>query len=229
MRGWLLPISLVMASNFPLLALSTPRIPPLDTGLASIFGGKKHVQRIPSGWMLHKQSVTVETVDLKPAAKSCENWSWVAGISDMAAAQGVQIDQQYMVDRLYGGSVCLPSAGDPSDLAQRISHDYVLPDGQKFQFAAQFTPGAPAQADPLILALRQSRPPMLFWRNRGYLLTGIDYDEYVAPTGNKIFIVTELKLFDPAAEEGKRDLTFSRERDDPADINGIFDLSVYSK
>jgi hypothetical protein len=179
--------------------------------------------------MLRKQSIAIEKIALNAADRPCENWSWVAGIADMAAAHGVRIDQQYMVDRLYGGSVCLQSAGDPDDLAQRISHDYVLQDGQKFQFEAQFMPGAPTQADPLILSLRQDRPVMLFWRNRSYLLTGMDYDEYTAPTGNKMFIVTALKLFDPLAEGDKRNLTFSRDQDDPADINGVLELSVYPK
>ena len=179
--------------------------------------------------MLHKQSVSLSTTVLKPADRACENWSWVAGITDMAQAGGATIGQQYMVDRLYGGSVCLQSAGDFEELAQRISHDYVLPDGQKFRLSAQFSAGAPTQADPLIVAMRQNRPLMLIWRNRSYLLTGMTYDEYIAPTGNKMFMVTTLTLFDPEAEEGKRELTFARDRDDPNDLNGLLQLSIYPK
>ncbi|MBV9435476.1 MAG: hypothetical protein JOZ44_05460 [Acidobacteria bacterium] len=198
----------------------------LNASFFGLFGGK---QQPPPGWILHKQTVSLSKTDLAAAERPCANWSWVAGITDMAFAAGAHIEQQYLVDRLYGGSVCLPSPGDIGDLAQRISHDYVLEDGQKFRLEAQFSSGAPTQADPLILALRQDRPPMLLWRERVYLLTGMSYDEYIAPTGNKMFMVTELKLFDPAAEEGKHEASFLRERDDPNDLNGWVTVTVYPK
>ena len=198
----------------------------LDAGLFGLFGGKTQP---PPGWILHKQHVELADVHFKSADKACENWSWVAGIVDMAETRGAHIDQQYLIDRLYGGSRCLPSAGDLADMAQRISHDYVLDDGQKFRIEAQFTPGAPTQADPLILSIRQLRPVMLVWRSRCYLLTTMDYDEYIAPTGSKMFIVTALGLFDPVAPEGKRDVTFSRDVDNPNDLNGVVDLSIHTK
>lgn len=193
---------------------------------AGLFGGKSPT---PPGWMLRKQDVSLAKADFKAAERPCENWSWVAGITDMAESAGAHIGQQYVVDRLYGGSVCLESAGEITDLAQRISHDYILDDGQKFSLAAQFSAGAPTQADFLIVSIRQNRPLMLFWRNHGYLLTGMTYDEYIAPTGNKMFMVKELRLFDPLGEEGKREQTFVRDRDNPNDLNGILELSVYPK
>ena len=208
------------------LALSRSVNLKLNAGLFGLFGGKAQP---PPGWMLRKQSVSIDKVDLKAAERSCGNWSWVAGITDMAEANGAHIAQQYLVDRLYGGSVCLESAGDMDDLSKRISHDYVLPDGQKFRLVAHFHPGAPTQADPLIMSIRQDKPLMLLWRNRSYLLTGMSYDEYIAPTGNKMFMVTELKLFDPAEEESKREQNFIRDRDNPDDLNGIVELSIYPK
>ena len=221
----MLAIVTLTGLSFTSFALS-PLPRPLNTGLFGLFGGKTQT---PPGWMLRKQSVTLEKSDLKPAERACSNWSWVAGIVDMAAARGARLDQQYLIDRLYGGSVCLDSAGDLDDLAQRISHDYVLPDGQKFVLSARFTPGCPTQADPLILSIRQQRPIMLLWRNHGYLLTGMVYDEFIAPTGNKMFMVTELQLFDPAGEEGKRQVSFVRDRDNPDDLNGLLELSIYPK
>lgn len=211
---------------FPALPLSTFHGSWFNAGLFGLFGGNK--QPLP-GWMLRKQSVQLDKLDLKGADRPCGNWAWVAGIVDMASTRGTQIEQQYLVDRLYGGSVCLESPGDVSSLTQQISHDYVLPDGQKFKLAAQFTAGAPAQADPLIVSVLRNKPLMLLWRHRAYLLTGMDYDEYIAPTGNKMFIVTELRLFDPLGEEGKRQVTFSRDHDNPDDLNGVLEISIYPK
>jgi hypothetical protein len=157
------------------------------------------------------------------------NWGWAAVVSDMAAARGIHISQQYLIDRLYGGSRCIDAVADSEALAKAISRDYVLQDGQKFALEARFTPGAPVQTDPLIASVRQNRPIMLLWRNHPYLLTGITYDEYIAETGNKMFVVTELQLFDPLAQEGKRAVVFARNQDNPGDINGVLDLSVYTK
>lgn len=185
--------------------------------------------KLPAGWSLRKQSANLEKTRFKTAEKACENWAWVAGIVAMAANRGAQIEQQYLIDRLYGGSKCVTSAVDVESLAEQISHDYVLPDGQKFRLKAQFSVGTPIQPDPLIVAMRQSRPLMLLWRDRPYLLTGVNYDEYTAPTGNKLLIITELRLFDPAANAPKSELTFSREQDNPDDLNGVLDLNVYPK
>ena len=192
----------------------------------ALFGAAK---KLPTGWVLHKQSQDLDKIDLKVAEKPCANWAWVAGIVALAQVQGARMDQQYLVDRLYGGSVCVRSAGDMGDLAQRISRDYVLADGQSFRLTAHFTPGAPSQADPLILSIRQGVPLMVVWRDHAYVLTGLDYDEYVAPTGNKIFIITELRLFDPAAEGEKSVAKFVRERDNPDDLTGILDLTINPK
>lgn len=198
-----------------------------NAGLFGLFGGGK--TQPPPGWIQHKQHVELSETHFEAAQKPCENWSWAAGVVDMAETRGARVDQQYLVDRLYGGLLCLSSAGNLEELAQRISHDYVLSDGQKFRLEAQFTPGAPTQADPLIFSIRQQRPLMLVWRNGFYLLTAMDYDEYIAPTGSKIFIVNALSLFDPLATDDKRYVTFSRDTDNPADLNGVFSLSVYTK
>ena len=216
-----------MFAGISLTSSAFPVLPShLNAGLFGLFGGKTQP---PPGWMLHKQNVSLEKAELRAAERPCANWSWVTGIVDMAEMRGAHLDQQYLVDRLYGGSVCLDSPGDLDDLAQRISHDYVLPDGQKFVLSAKFTPGCPTQADSLILSVRQQRPIMMLWHNRSYVLTGMIYDEYIAPTGNKMFIVKELQFFDPAGEEGKRAISFVRDRDNPDDLNGVIELSIYPK
>jgi hypothetical protein len=186
-------------------------------------------QETSPAWVLHKQKVEAEKLDLRPAERPCANWAWVAVITDMAAARGVHIDQQYLVDRLYGGSRCTDLPGNSEDLAKQISHDYVLPSGQKFALDAKFILGAPTQPDSLIASIRQNRPLLLMWENRAYLLIGLTYDEYIAESGNKLFVITEMQLFDPLREEGKRKVIFSRDQNNPTDINGVLDLTVYTK
>lgn len=212
--------------GLPALSLSTSFVPFPVLGLFGIFNTKKQP---PPNWVLHNQKVELSKVAFEAAEKPCGNWAWVAAVTNMAALGGARLNQSYLVDRLYGGSLCLPSAGDSAALARQISHEYVLADGQKFTLLAEFRPGVPTQPDPLIFALRQDHPLMLLWGNKSYLLTGMSYDEYVAPTGNKMFIITELRLFDPLADADKAEVVFSRDQDNPAEVNGILELSVHTK
>src|SRR5690242_17261516 len=74
----------------------------LRAPLNALFGAK---HKPPAGWILRKQNADLEKTDFKVAEKACENWTWVAAIVAMAAYRGAHIDQQYLIDRLYGGSV----------------------------------------------------------------------------------------------------------------------------
>jgi len=221
-----LTFALVVLAGLPALSLSRSLLSCPALGLFGIFSAKKQV---PPNWVLHNQKVELSKQDFEAAEKPCGNWAWVAGVTNMAALSGTRLDQSYLVDRLYGGSVCLPTAGDSALLARQISHEYVLADGQKFTLRAEFRPGVPTAPDPLIYALRQNRSVMLLWGNKTYLLTGMSYDEYIAPTGNKIFVVTELRLFDPLADHNQPEVVFSRDQDNPAEVIGVLELSVYTK
>ncbi len=213
--------------SVPICAARLP-LSVVNAGLRSLFGGKKSGP--PPGWTVRQESAKIEKAELISAERPCANWSWAAGVVAMAQARGARIGQGYIIDRLYGGSLCLDSPGDNQVLADQISHDYILDDGQKFRIDAHFTPGAPTQPDPLIADLRQDKPVMLFWRGRCYLLTAMEWQEYIAPTGNKIFAVQRLTLFDPTAQTPEtREVTFSRDTDNPDDLNGTLDLDVNPK
>jgi hypothetical protein len=206
-----------------LLTLLLTAALPLHAGLFDWLFGKS--KQPPPGWALKKESAKIEGVSFAGALQPCTNWAWAAGVTAMAATRGARLDQQDLVYRLYGGGRCLSDPGDFEALARQISHDYILSDGQKFALRAQYLPGAPTQADPLIMSVRQKRPMMVVWKSHIYLLTGLNWDEYQAPTGNKMFIVNELRFFDPLAPANP-DVIFSRDRDNPGDLNGVFDLVV---
>ncbi|HEV2022345.1 MAG TPA: hypothetical protein VGQ94_07430, partial [Terriglobales bacterium] len=49
----------------------------------------------------------------------------------------------------------------------------------------------------------------------------------ISPTGNRFFDIRELKLIDPYyAEDDRRLVSFVRDRDDPAEIGGTFEIAV---
>jgi hypothetical protein len=211
----------------PLWAVKMP-FSSINGGLRSLFGAKKSGP--PPGWMVRQESAKLEKAELIAAERPCANWSWAAGVVSMVQARGARIAQEYLIDRLYGGSLCLDSVADLPGLADQISHAYTLNDGQKFRIDAHFTPGAPTQPDFLIADLRQDKPVMLIWRGRIYLLTAMEWQEYIAPTGNKMFAIQTLRLFDPAAPTPEtREITFSRDTDNPDDLNGTLELDVNPK
>jgi hypothetical protein len=181
------------------------------------------------GWVVRKESAKLDSSKFAGAERDCGNWGWAAAVVDIARTQGVRLDQQYLIDRLYGGSVCLEEAGDVEQLAKSISHDYILPDGQKFSLQATFTAGAPTQPDPLIVAVRQGTPLMLLWRSHAYLLVGLNWNEYIADNGSKRFVVNELQLFDPLATGKEREVSFVRGRDNPDDLNGQLAINLVLK
>ena len=186
----------------------------------------KKKQRIP---LLLNAGVTAE-LDSPPAAsvaQKCENWAWAAGVETILRTQNVALDQHYWVQKSDGGEICLESLAPLEQLSKVVTGEYVLDDGSKMRLEARYTVGAPANLDSIILSLRSRRPVLLVWKGHAYVLYGVVYDEYVSPTGHRIFDIRELKLVDPFYDDDERRLvSFVRDRDDVADIGGTFEVSM---
>jgi len=167
------------------------------------------------------------------ARQRCANWIWAAALEQLLRAQKAGIPQQYWVQHLNGGELCLDRAGNFADLAAAISRQdmYVLDDGRKFHLAAQFAPGAPQPLDSLIFAVRSNQPRMMIWRGRAYVVAGVTYDEHIAMTGSRLFEAREFQLIDltEPVNSKTRVISFVNGRDDVADIDGMFDVKVIWK
>jgi hypothetical protein len=157
----------------------------------------------------------------------CENWAWAAAIEALLAQQEVPLKQDYWVDRADGGSVCLDHTPSMEDTVNLIRGDYTLDNGRKVHLNARFNTGAPTNIGALILRLRSGQPSLLLWKDHAYVLSGIVYDEFVYPTGQKRFEIRELELIDPAAKPGPgRHVLFLKGIDDPNDIGGTLEITV---
>ena len=184
----------------------------------------KKKQRIP---LLVNAGITAE-IDSPPAvsvAQKCENWAWAAGVETILRAENVPLDQHYWVQKSDAGEICLESLAPLEQLSKVVTGEYVLDDGRKMRLDVRYTVGAPANLDSIILSLRSSRPALLVWKGHAYVLYGVVYDEYVSPTGHRIFDIRELKLVDPFYDDDRRLVSFVKDRDDPADIGGTFEVS----
>ena len=161
------------------------------------------------------------------AAQKCENWAWAAGVETMLRAQDVPLDQHYWVQKSDGGEICLESLASLDQIAKVVTGEYVLEDGRKVRLEARSVLGAPANLDSIILSLRRGQPALLAWKDHAYVIYGLVYDEYVSPTGHRIFDIREIKLIDPFyAEDARRLVSFVKDRDNPADINGTLEVTA---
>ena len=159
-------------------------------------------------------------------AQKCENWAWAAGVEAILRSQGVALDQHYWVQKSDGGEICLETLAPLEQVARVISGEYVLDDGSKARLEARYTPGAPANLDSVILGLRNGHPALLVWRGHAYVIYGVVYDEYVSPTGHRLFDIREIKLVDPFFADDGRLVSFLKDRDDPAEIGGTLEISA---
>ncbi len=175
------------------------------------------------------QKIELATLPQVVARQPCANWAWAAGVEAMLRTQDVVLTQTYWVQRLNGGEICRESAGNFGDLAHALESDYyVLEDGRKLRLAAEFLPGPPLAMDGLIVALRANQPRMLVWRGHPYLIAGAVYDEQILANNARLFEVKEISLIDPLEPLGskQRRVSFVRGRDDPREIDGLFNVRV---
>jgi hypothetical protein len=172
----------------------------------------------------------VELADLlsiAPAKQKCENWAWAAALESVLKAQKVSLEQSYWVMKADGGEVCKESATDLSTLPKLIDGSYILDDGRKVRLVATLFSGAPAEMDAMIVAPRSGRPLLFVWKSHAYLYRGMSYDEMIAPNGQREYAIRQLKLLDPFFEGAEKQIaTYDRDKDDPADINGMIDVVV---
>jgi len=185
----------------------------------------KKKPRIP---LLLNAGVTAElsSPPAATAAEKCENWAWAAGVEAILRSQNVTLDQHYWVQKSDGGEICLETLTPLAQIARVITGEYVLDDASKVRLEARYTPGAPANLDSIILGLRGGRPALLVWNGHAYVIYGVVYDEYVAPTGHRLFDIREIKLVDPFYDDDRRLISFVRDRDNPASIGGTLEISA---
>lgn len=194
----------------------------LCTAAASVFAfpEKKKPPRI--GYQLKPdQKAAIEDLQIVTTQRQCENWIWAAALDSLLKSKQSAMGPEYQILRLYGG-LCT-EVKSYSELADKISHEYVLDDGRRFLLQAVYSTGPPVYIDPLIVAMREQRPLMVVWKARAYVLTGITYDEYIGPNNARILELKELKLADPATGDV---VSFLRTRDDPQEINGLMDVTL---
>ena len=192
-----------------------------------LFFWKKSAPREPGSDVLPGKTAEIKDLVSEPAQQKCDNWAWAAALETALHAQHVQLSQSYWVMRADGGEVCKDGPTDLEALGKLITGEYTLDDGRKVRLRANAVEGAPTEMDALIVAPMTGRPLIFFWKDHAYVYRGLRYNELVASNGEREFEVLAVELLDPFYDTAaKQGALFERDKDDPAEINGMLDVTV---
>ena len=175
---------------------------------------------------LPERAAEIAKLALPAPAQKCQNWAWAVALEVMLQAQAVALKQNFWVQKVNGSEICWDAPPTLRGLARAIDGRYVLDDGRKIRLQSRYYEGAPTIPDDVIAPLRQGTPLLVFWKNRALVLRAVIYDEYIYPNGQRMFEIREMKLLDPLAPAKQREVSFVNGRDDPADISGVFQVTV---
>ncbi|HUR36242.1 MAG TPA: hypothetical protein VM009_00390 [Terriglobales bacterium] len=166
------------------------------------------------------------------AEKPCDNYGWAAAVEMVLQAKQVSIPQKEWVMKAYGGYKCITPliAANYQELQRYITDDYALSPNRKVHVETEYAFGSPLAADPFIAAFRAGEPLLIIWNSKPYVWYGVVYNEYIHPTGNRMFEITELKLLDPLAKTKSTQLvSFIRGKDDTNQIDGVMWVRVRAR
>jgi hypothetical protein len=178
------------------------------------------LQQLPQG------SVTVEGLTPATPSQKCENWLWAAEVETILKTQKIDLPQTYWVQKANLGEVCVDAPVELEAIASLIERDYQLEDGSKFHLTALRTVGAPTDMGHIISSLRQGRPFILLWKGHPLLVTGMVYDEYAYPNGQRMYEAVEIDMLDLLYPEGdeRRNRSFVKGMDNLDEIGGALEV-----
>jgi len=120
-------------------------------------------------------------------------------------------------------------AADPSslkDLAVKLNGRQLLSDGRPFQIEAEYVTPEAVSAARVVMEIANQRPILMAWNSRFYIVRGVDYVQVEDSTGATGFTIRNFLLWDTRFADERRNLTFHRETEDPAKVQGLLFLRV---
>lgn len=111
------------------------------------------------------------------------------------------------------------------DIATKLQGRHLLGDGRPI--TVNVTDMMPYSPNPtaIVDALAKKQALLLMWNSRLYVLVGALYDESYYRDGTRTDTVSKFYLLDPRYSDGRREVTFTRIRDDWNDVQGLLLLS----
>lgn len=115
--------------------------------------------------------------------------------------------------------------GSMKDIVAKLQGRHLLGDGRPITVSV--TDMMPYSANPAAIVdqLAKQHALLLMWNSRLYVLAGALYDESIWDDGTRTDTINKFYLLDPRYSDGRREVTFTRTKDDWNDVQGLLLLS----
>jgi hypothetical protein len=122
------------------------------------------------------------------------------------------------------------AAADPSsvkDIIAKLEGRHLLGDGRPVLVAVvDLAPLATRNPGAVVRALNDKRAMLLMWKSHLYVLYGALFDEALYTDGSLTETINQLFLLDPRYSDSRRKVSFTRDKDDWNQVEGLLLLSV---
>jgi hypothetical protein len=111
-------------------------------------------------------------------------------------------------------------------LASKISGASCVVNGRRLRVQANFVPNGAIQGNNIIASIKASKPLLFEWKGALYVLYGVVYDEHLHYSGRQDNVIRQFLLIDPRYSDKRRLVSFEREKDNFAEVEGVAGVSV---
>ena len=162
--------------------------------------------------------------DIIASAQKCKNWCWAAAAEMLARSQGVDIEQEFFVKKIYGPKLpCLPTFGSFEPIKRALKGTYKLSDGRTIELDGAYAYGIPTNPVGMIRSIKEGRPFIFAAGGHAYVAYGV---YWYRPTPTTVRII-QIDLIDPLYSFGNPKYTFFHVYQHPLSaINGTFELFI---
>lgn len=130
-------------------------------------------------------------------------------------------------DSALGDSAAAADPGSLKDIVAKLQGRHFMDDGRPVMVTVlDLAPQATRNPGTVVSALNNKRAMLLMWKSHLYVLFGALYDEAQYADGSLADTINQLFLLDPRYSDSRREVSFTREKDDWNQVEGLLLLSV---
>lgn len=130
-------------------------------------------------------------------------------------------------DSALGDSAAAAEPGSMKDIVAKLQGRHLMSDGRPIIVTVRdLAPQATRNPGLVVSALTDQRALLLIWKSHLYVLYGALFDEAQYADGSLAETINQLFLLDPRYSDSRREVPFTREKDDWNQVEGLLLLSV---
>jgi hypothetical protein len=130
-------------------------------------------------------------------------------------------------DSALGDSAAAADPGSLKDIVAKLQGRHLMSDGRPVMVTVlDLAPQATRNPSTVVNALSNKSAMLLMWNSHLYVLYGARFDEARYTDGSLTETINELFLLDTRYSDSRREVSFTREKDDWNQVEGLLLLSV---